>query len=142
MTQSSLSSSLTALLYQDLGAASPEESELPPGPFRQNPGPQGSEVCLASPKKVLATSGLLGLSSEEPGTCKFQLKCELIIPLVCMDLKCHPELVVPLVPVEHHSTSLASSESSSCTSSEQHSPAKEPPGGARFSTLPFQMGPG
>ncbi|XP_039946958.1 uncharacterized protein LOC120765832 [Hirundo rustica] len=115
-----------ALSYQDLGAASPKDSELPPGPFRQSPGPQESDVFLASPKKVVATSRLPGVSSEEPGTRKFQLKRELIIPLVRMDLKRHPELIVPLVPIDHHSTSMATPQSSSCTSSEQHSPASNP----------------
>lgn len=129
-------------LYQDLDAASPEDSDLPPGPFMQSPGFQKSEVFLASPKKVLATSGLPGVSSEEPGICKLQLKHELIIPLVCMDLKGHPELIVPVVPIDHHSISMASPESSSRTPSKQHSPASASSGRERVSTLPFETGPG
>ncbi|XP_066038616.1 uncharacterized protein [Chamaea fasciata] len=115
-----------ALSYQDVSAASPEDSELPPGPFRQSPGPQGSDVFLAPPKKVFATSGLPGVSSEKPGTCRFQHKRELLIPVVRMDLKCHPELIIPLVRVDHHSTSMASPESSRGTSSQQHSAANDP----------------
>ncbi|KAM7023636.1 uncharacterized protein M8220_015231 [Acridotheres tristis] len=111
---------------QNLAAASPAESELLPGLSTQAAGPQKPEVFFASPKKVFATSGLLGVSVDEPGTRKFQVQPELIIPLVHMDLKCHPELIVPLVPVEHHSTSVASPVSSSCTSSEQHIPANDP----------------
>ncbi|KAM7023626.1 uncharacterized protein M8220_015220 [Acridotheres tristis] len=80
-------------------AASPEDSELPPGPSRTSAGAQEREASPAPPEKVLVTSGLLGASSEEPGTYKFQLQ---------------PELIIPSVPVP---------ESSSCTSPEQHSPA-------------------
>ncbi|XP_016160804.1 PREDICTED: uncharacterized protein LOC101817907 [Ficedula albicollis] len=111
---------------QNLAAASHEGSELLPGPSRQSAGPQVSEVFLASHKKVFATSGLHGISTEEPGTCKFQVQPELIIPLVRMDLKCYPELTVPPVPVNHDSTSVASPESSSSKSSEQHTPVNDP----------------
>ncbi|XP_037980463.1 uncharacterized protein LOC119695637 isoform X2 [Motacilla alba alba] len=114
------------LSYQDLAAASPEGLELPPGPSRQSAAAQDSEVFLPSPKKVFASSGLLGVSSEEPGTGKFHLNCELIIPLVPIELKCHPELIVPLVPVDHHNPSIASPERSSCTTSEQQLPACSP----------------
>ncbi|XP_059730140.1 uncharacterized protein LOC132341981 [Haemorhous mexicanus] len=114
------------LSYQDLSAASPEDLELPPGPPRLSAGAQDSEVFLASPKKLFASSALLGVSSEEPGTGKFNLHRELIIPLVPMELKCQPELIVPLVPVDHRSISMASPERSSCTSSEQQLPACSP----------------
>ncbi|XP_068856432.1 uncharacterized protein [Aphelocoma coerulescens] len=75
---------------------------------------------------MFTTSGLPGVSSEEPGTCKFPLKRELVIPLVRMDLKRHPELMVPLVPVDHPRTSVALPQKRSCTSSEQHTPAYSP----------------
>ncbi|CAN8219775.1 unnamed protein product [Coccothraustes coccothraustes] len=117
----------TAVLsYQDLSAASPEDLELPPGPSRLSMGAQDSEVFLASPKKVFASSALLGVSLEEPGKGKFHLHRELIIPLVPMELKCQPELVVPLVPVDHHNPAVASPGRSSCTSSEQQLPACSP----------------
>ncbi|XP_074388974.1 uncharacterized protein LOC141727099 isoform X1 [Zonotrichia albicollis] len=114
------------LSYQDLAAASSEGLELTPGPSRLSAGAQDSEVFLTSPKKIFASSGLLGVSSEEPGTGKFHLNCELIIPLVPMELKCQPELIIPLVPVDHHNPSMASPEKSSCTSSEQQLPTRSP----------------
>ncbi|XP_072778469.1 uncharacterized protein [Taeniopygia guttata] len=114
------------LSYQDLSAASPEGLELPPGPSRQSAGAQESELFLASPKKIFTSSGLLGVSSEEPGTGKFSLNCELIIPLGPMEHKCHPELTIPLVPVDHHSPPMASPQRSCCTSSKQHLPACSP----------------
>ncbi|XP_064261326.1 uncharacterized protein LOC135291226 [Passer domesticus] len=111
------------LSYQDLTAASPEGLQLPPGPSRLSAGAQESDFFLTSPKKVFASSGFLGVSSEEPGTRKFHLKRELIIPLVPIDCRCRPELTVSLRPIDHHSPSMASPEGSSCTSSEQYLPA-------------------
>ncbi|XP_053860345.1 heat shock factor protein 5-like [Vidua macroura] len=98
------------LSYQDLTAASPQGLELPPDASRQSAGAQESEVFLASPKKVFASSRLLGVSSEQPGTGIFHLNCELIGPLT----------------IDHHSPSMASPQRSCCTSSEQHLPACSP----------------
>ncbi|XP_023802647.1 uncharacterized protein LOC111944065 isoform X1 [Cyanistes caeruleus] len=95
---------------QKRSAASPEDSELPPGPSRTSPDPQGREASPARAKKVFATSGL-GVSSGQPGTHRFQSQ---------------PELMTPPFPAHHQSTSAASPESSSCTSPEQHLPANIP----------------
>lgn len=134
--------SYTAPSYQHLGAVSPEGLELPPRPPKASPGAQESDASPPPPKRMFTTSGLPGVSSEEPGTCKFPLKRELIVPLVCVDLKCHPELMVPLVPVDHQRTSVALPQKRSCTSSEQHTPAYSPSGWERVCTLAFQTGPG
>lgn len=128
--------------YQDLGAVSREGLELPPGPPRTSAGAQESDASPAPPKKAFATSVLLGVSSEEPGAYKFPLKRELIIPLVRMDLKRQPELIVPLVPVDHQGTSMALPQRHSCTSAEQHTPAYSLSGRERVCTLAFQTGPG
>ncbi|KAL9822263.1 uncharacterized protein GJ701_017024 [Geothlypis trichas] len=114
------------LSYHDLTAASSEGLELLPGPSAPSAGAQEADVFLRSPKKGFATSGLLGVSSQQPGTSKFQFSHELFIPLVPMELKCQPELMVPLVPVDHHNPSMASPERSSCTSSEQQLPSARP----------------
>ncbi|XP_068858703.1 uncharacterized protein DKFZp434B061-like [Aphelocoma coerulescens] len=113
---------------QNLAAASPEGSELPPGPSRRSAGAQESGASPAPPKKVSATSRLPGASSEEPSIAlirKFHLR-KLTIPLVRVDLKRRPELMVRLVCIDHQATSRALRESSSCTSSEQHTPARSP----------------
>ncbi|XP_068856423.1 SH3 and multiple ankyrin repeat domains protein 1-like [Aphelocoma coerulescens] len=113
---------------QNLAAASPEGSELPPGPSRRSAGAQESGASPAPPKKVSATSRLPGASSEEPSIAlirKFHLR-KLTVPLVRVDLKRRPELMVRLVCIDHQATSRALRESSSCTSSEQHTPARSP----------------
>lgn len=134
--------SYTAPSSQHLGAVSPEGLELLPGPPRTSPGAQESDASPPAPKRMFTTSGLPGVSSEEPDTCKFPLKRELVIPLVRMDLKRHPELMVPLVPVDHPRTSVALPQKRSCTSSEQHTPAYSPSGRETVCTLAFQTGPG
>ncbi|XP_048147077.1 heat shock factor protein 5-like [Corvus hawaiiensis] len=129
--------------YQHLGAVSPEGLELPPRPPKASPGAQESDTSPPPPKRMFTTSGLPGVSSEEPGTWKFPLKRELIIPLVRMDLKRHPELMVPLVPVDRQRTSVALPQKRSCTSSEQHTPAYSPsatPGSSAPSAPPGSAG--
>ncbi|XP_031951829.1 rho GTPase-activating protein 44-like [Corvus moneduloides] len=98
-----------APLSQNLGAASPEDSELPPGPSSTSAGSQEREAFPATPRKVFATSRLLEDSSED--THRFLRQ---------------PELIIPLVAVDHQSLFVALPESSSCTSSEQHTPAYSP----------------
>ncbi|XP_059692445.1 uncharacterized protein LOC132322153 isoform X2 [Haemorhous mexicanus] len=61
------------------------------------------------PRKCLPPPDLLGF--HQPGTQRFQLQSELIIPPV---------------PVDQQNTSVASTEISSCTSPEQHLPAYSP----------------
>ncbi|XP_048148923.1 uncharacterized protein LOC125320564 [Corvus hawaiiensis] len=95
---------------QNLAAASPEVSEFSPGPSSTSAGTQEREASPAPPKKVFVTSELLGVSSEVPGKRQVQRQ---------------PELIIPPVPGDHQSTSVALPESSSCTS-EQHTPACSP----------------
>ena len=97
----------------DISAASPEYSELSPGPSRRSAGTQEHEASPEPFKKVFVTSVLFGASSVEPDTYKFQLQ---------------PGFFILPVPMDHQSPLVTVPESSSCTSLEQHSPAYCPSG--------------
>ncbi|XP_058716024.1 heat shock factor protein 4-like [Poecile atricapillus] len=117
-----------APLRQKRDAASPEDSELPPGPSKRSAGAQESEASPAAAKKVCATSGLVGASPVEPSReliQRFNLR-KLTVPLVRLDLKRHPELMVHLTPIHPEAACRPLGHSNSCSSSQQHSPACEP----------------
>ncbi|RLV97022.1 hypothetical protein DV515_00012172 [Chloebia gouldiae] len=92
------------------------------GIIKTKPGAQDSEASPVPPKKIFVTSRITGVSPDEPSReliWKFHLH-KLTIPLVPIDLKRHPELMVRLTRIGPETACRALGESNSCTASEQH----------------------
>ncbi|XP_050184395.1 heat shock factor protein 5 [Myiozetetes cayanensis] len=98
-------------LSQNLFTLPARGLNLSPVPTTSSQGAQGCEASAAPPSKVVVTPGLLRFSGEVPITSKSTVQ---------------PVLFLPLLHQRPQSAAMALPEHSSCTASEQNSPAYNP----------------